>query len=117
MEEAERFFDRIGIIDNGEIVAQGTLDELRTLSKMKGSIEVAFHNFTAEQEALLKNSFNNGSAVTDNKLVYPCDDIKSDLPKVIIRCSELGLEPSNIAIQEVNLENIFLKFTGKQLRD
>ena len=117
MEEAERLCDRIGIIDNGEIVAQGTLNELRTQSAMKGSINVQFGNFSPEKEQLLKTSFNSGSAIIDNKFIYPSDDVKKDLPKLIIRCSELGLEPTHIDIEEVNLETIFLKFTGKKLRD
>ena len=117
MEEAERLCDRIGIIDNGEIVAQGTLNELRTQSAMKGSINVQFGNFSPEKEALLKTSFNSGSAIIDNKFIYPSDDVKKDLPKLIIKCSELGLEPTHIDIEEVNLETIFLKFTGKKLRD
>lgn len=37
MEEAERFCDRIAIIDSGQIVAQGTLDELRHISGINDS--------------------------------------------------------------------------------
>lgn len=117
MEEAERFCDRIGIIDKGEIIAQGTLDELRALSKMKETIIVEFSELLPEKENMLKSSLTNGAMLSEGKLIYPCDDIKSGLPKIILHCSELGLQPSHINIQEVNLETIFLKFTGKQLRD
>src|SRR6185369_9016198 len=44
MEEAERFCDRIGIIDNGVIIAQGTLDELRKSSTIKETIVITFQN-------------------------------------------------------------------------
>ena len=40
MEEAERLCDRIGIIDKGEIIAQGTLEELKRSSKTKETIVV-----------------------------------------------------------------------------
>ncbi len=40
MEEAERLCDRIGIIDSGVIIAQGTLDELKQYSKIKDVIVV-----------------------------------------------------------------------------
>jgi ABC-2 type transport system ATP-binding protein len=46
MEEAERLCDRIGIMDNGEIIAQGTLDELRTLGSMKESVVISYTNLT-----------------------------------------------------------------------
>lgn len=38
MEEAERFCDRIGIIDNGQIIAEGTLDELKKSTQIKETI-------------------------------------------------------------------------------
>jgi ABC-2 type transport system ATP-binding protein len=117
MEEAERFCDRIGIMDNGQIVAQGTLNELRAASQMKESILIEFNNLSPEKEVQVKDLFGNGAVFAEGKLMCPCDNIKSDLPRIILRCSELGLEPSHIDIQEVNLETIFLKFTGKQLRD
>ena len=43
MEEAERLCDRIGIMDNGEIIAQGTLNELRTLGSMKESVVISYY--------------------------------------------------------------------------
>jgi ABC-2 type transport system ATP-binding protein len=117
MEEAERLCDRIGIIDNGQIVAQGTLEELRSASQMKESITIRFAQVDAEKEERLRSALGNGAVFAEDRLVCPCDDVKRDLPRIIIRCTELGLEPTHIDIQEVNLETIFLKFTGKQLRD
>jgi ABC-2 type transport system ATP-binding protein len=49
MEEAERLCDRIGIIDNGEIIAQGTLDELKTSGSMKETVVISFTNLTDER--------------------------------------------------------------------
>jgi ABC-2 type transport system ATP-binding protein len=43
MQEAERLCDRIGIIDNGTIITQGSLDELKSSSKIKETIVVTFH--------------------------------------------------------------------------
>ena len=44
MEEAERLCNRIGIMDNGEIIAQGTLNELKTLGSMKESVVISYTN-------------------------------------------------------------------------
>jgi ABC-2 type transport system ATP-binding protein len=38
MEEAERFCDKIAIIDNGAIIAQGTIEELRQISDDSGGV-------------------------------------------------------------------------------
>lgn len=117
MEEAERFCDRIGVIDKGEIISQGTLNELRDFSKMKESIVIRFADLNAEAEAKLKQNIAGEFTIADSSLVYYSSDIKSDLPKLIIKCGELGFVPTQIEIQKVNLETIFLKLTGKQLRD
>ena len=117
MEEAEKFCDRIGIIDKGEIIVQGTFNELREFSKMKESILVRYANTGNEIENKIKQNLKGDFALNGNEIIFSCNDIKSDLPKVVNACSEIGLELSHIDIQQVNLETIFLKLTGKQLRD
>lgn len=116
MEEAERFCDRIGIIDKGEIIVQGTLNELRNFSKMKENIVVRAGNAAAELENKIKNLTGDFS-LNGNEIIFSCNNIQSDLPKVISQCAAAGIEISSIDIQKVNLETIFLKLTGKQLRD
>jgi ABC-2 type transport system ATP-binding protein len=53
LEVAERMADRIGIIANGRLIAQGTLDELRKQTKKTGtaasSLEDTFLTLVAEQ--------------------------------------------------------------------
>ena len=117
MEEAERFCDRIGIIDKGEIVSQGTMSELREFSKMREAILIRFNNSDADSEKRLRQHVKGEFTLADSTMIFPSNDIRSDLPGLIIKCTEAGLEPSKIDIQKVNLETIFLKLTGKQLRD
>ena len=117
MEEAERFCDRIGIIDKGEIIVQGTLKELRDFSQMKESIIVRFAHAGAETESKIRTHLKGDYVISGSELIFNSDDVKTDLPKVIMQCTELGLELTHIDIQKVNLETIFLKLTGKQLRD
>ncbi|HTL80381.1 MAG TPA: ABC transporter ATP-binding protein [Bacteroidia bacterium] len=117
MEEAERFCDRIGIIDKGEIIVQGTLGELREFSKMKESIMVKLNQNGAETEEKIKKNFKGDYTLNGTELMVTSDNIRADLPKVVMQCGELGLDLHSIDIQKVNLETIFLKLTGKQLRD
>jgi len=44
-------------------------------------------------------------------------NIQVALSKIIIKCSEVGLDIKHIDIRKINLETIFLSLTGKQLRD
>jgi ABC-2 type transport system ATP-binding protein len=116
MEEAERFCDRIGIIDNGTIVAQGTLDELKKQGGEKESLVITGTGITEEKIARLKSS---GYVVSlqEEKLVFMSSSLKTEMPKMIMACNENGIDIEHIDIRRVNLETVFLSLTGKQLRD
>ncbi len=116
MEEAERFCDRIGIIDNGKIIAQGTLQELKSSSTMKETIVVSFANLS---DAVLQKITAGWKELKriENSIHFYSSNVRNDLSKIILNCSDAGLDVSNIDIQKVNLESIFLDLTGKQLRD
>jgi ABC-2 type transport system ATP-binding protein len=117
MEEAERFCDRIGIIDKGTIIAQGTLSELKNTGGIKESIAVTFSGLHEELQQKLSKALEGEFHFSENTLHYYTAQIRTDLSKLILRCSEMGADISNIEIQKVNLETVFLSLTGKQLRD
>lgn len=116
MEEAERLCNRIGIIDDGEIIAQGTLDELRTSYSMKESVVISFINLSDERYAEITNEWKDLQRFDDSIHFYSIN-IQGDLSKIIIKCNKVGLEILHIDIKKINLETIFLSLTGKQLRD
>ncbi len=116
MEEAERFCDRIAIIDEGKIIAEGTMEELKKDNSISETIAINFsklseNNLTAIQE------FWKEINVSENLIRFYSSDVKNDLPRLITYCNQLGLEIINIEILKINLETIFLNLTGKQLRD
>lgn len=43
MEEAERFCTKIGVIDDGKIIAEGSLSELKKLGNVSETIEIKFN--------------------------------------------------------------------------
>ncbi|MFZ1978868.1 MAG: ABC transporter ATP-binding protein [Bacteroidota bacterium] len=116
MEEAERLCDRIGIIDNGEIIAQGTLDELRTSGSMKETVVISFTNLSDECFNIIANEWKDLQRFDDTIHFYSMN-IQVALSKIILKCSEVGLDIRHIDIRKINLETIFLSLTGKQLRD
>jgi len=116
MEEAERLCDRIGIIDNGEIIAQGTLDELKTSGTMKETVVISFTNLTDESYTTIANNWKDLQRFGDTIHFYSMN-IQGELSKIILRCNAFGLDIRHIDIQKINLETVFLRLTGKQLRD
>jgi ABC-2 type transport system ATP-binding protein len=116
MEEAERFCDRIVIMDSGAIIAEGTLDELRSSSKIKETVLVTFEKL--EDSLFEKLSLAWPDLQREgNEIRFFSASVKNDLSKIVLKCSEAGLDILNIEIQKLNLETIFLNLTGKQLRD
>lgn len=116
MEEAERLCNRIGIIDNGEIIAEGSLDELKKNTAVEEIIQISFSELT-EAQAIELSAFWPKLKISDHIVSFYSSDIKTDLSKIILHCNRSGLEILNIEILKTNLETIFLNLTGKQLRD
>jgi len=116
MEEAERLCDRIGIIDDGEIIAEGTLAELRTSGSMKETVVISFTNLSDERYTTIVKDWYDLQRFEDTIHFYSMN-IQGDLSKIIIKCNEAGLDIMGIDIRKINLETIFLSLTGKKLRD
>lgn len=116
MEEAERFCDRIGIIDNGQIIAEGTLDELKKSSNAKETIVITFNNLNDDKVQKIQSFWKDCNHAED-KIYFYTSDLKTELSKIISQCNDAGAEIHNIEIKKVNLETVFLSLTGKQLRD
>ncbi len=118
MEEAERLCDRIGIIDHGEIIAEGTLDELRLSHNADESIIFTFSNLSDVKLNQVEEKFhNNIMGSNENSITFSTKNSNKDMPLIISGLGETGLEISNIEIQRANLETIFLNLTGRKLRD
>ncbi|HNI55179.1 MAG TPA: ABC transporter ATP-binding protein [Chitinophagales bacterium] len=112
MEEAERMCDKIGIIDKGKIIAEGSLDELKKAHAQEENIVI---HFTGEAVSKLGNyviSFPEPQMMT---VVTP--QARKRLHDVVQLCTEGGIDITGIDIHDAGLESIFLNLTGRQLRD
>lgn len=118
MEEAERFCDNIAIIDVGRIVAQGTLKELRKISDAKDLLTIKLAD--SDNETISRITSTNSLFrfdCTSNTLKVECVNISKDISIIINHIQNSGGVIERIYTQGTNLESIFLKLTGKKLRD
>ena len=120
MEEAAELSDRVGIMDHGQLIALGTQKEL---TKLVGEQETLRLHFGEEEstEALLPH-FQQLDGVltavaTDHQLVLTVPEAEAALPIIVATASKAGVRVHSIDIEEPNLEAVFLKLTGRGLRD
>ena len=117
MEEAERLCDRIGIIDHGEIIAQGTLDELRNTTNADESIVIHFEESINDKAEKLRKLFNNILTIDENSIAISSKNSGKELPQILMQINHAGIGIHQVEINKVNLETIFLNLTGRKLRD
>jgi ABC-2 type transport system ATP-binding protein len=114
LEEAEKLCDRIAIIDHGKILAQGTLRELVKLAGEGNTVTVT-GTFTREQvHPLLK-----GIAVEhlENNSLRMAIPGQAELSGALGRLFSGGISIAEVSIKEPSLEGVFIKLTGRALRD
>ena len=120
MDEAERLCDRIGIIDHGQIIAEGALAELQKMHGRNGNIFVrAVGDWDAAWPSLLGGfgeRIKRGEHAQNLVSLEP-KSIQEDIAKLMSICSDSGLEIQSLEVEQANLESIFLELTGKELRD
>ncbi len=118
MEEAERFCDKIAIIDTGRIVAQGSLKELRDISDVKDLLTIKLADINIETvNKIISNYTSLQFDSSSNSFKVECRNIGHDIPIIISRIQNSGGVIEKIYTQGTNLESIYLKLTGKELRD
>jgi ABC-2 type transport system ATP-binding protein len=117
MDEADRLCSRIGIIDRGKIVALGTPGELK--AGLGGDLlEMEVGEAGEEFLELLNGADEVGSAVLkDGKLVVTVTGGESFIPKVFDMARNHGVGISSVSLRRPNLEDVFIKLTGREIRD
>jgi ABC-2 type transport system ATP-binding protein len=118
MEEAERLCDRVAIIDEGVIQAEGTRRELVSMVGEKDRISIsATGNLSGAVEALRLVPGVTDASASDHRIDVLADDASSILPELLARVSSSGGSITGVEVVEPNLEAVFLHLTGKALRD
>jgi ABC-2 type transport system ATP-binding protein len=117
MEEAETLCDRLGIIDHGRIIAQGTLQELRA---MVGERDLLRLTGVFEPQAVRASlSLMDGVEVMqadEAMLSLSVSDASHRLPSIFAALNSHG-EVRGTTLTQPSLESLFIKLTGKELRE
>jgi ABC-2 type transport system ATP-binding protein len=119
MEEAERLCDRVGIIDQGRLIAEGTRRELVAQVGERDRIELAAGGDLLGLAAACKRTLDgvDEATVVAGGLHLVARDGRRLLPKLLELAETAGVEVTSVEVVEPDLEAVFLHLTGKALRD
>jgi len=118
MEEAERLCDRIGIVDLGELKAEGTRAELVSLVGEKDRVQLeGAGDLEAGAAASMQLGAVAAASVQNGKIQLLVEGARNLLPELLLTVAASGVRVGAVEVDEPNLEAVFLHLTGKALRD
>src|SRR5580765_695979 len=119
LEEADALCDRLAIIDQGRIVTEGTSDELKR--QVAGDVLTLGVDAPREQVIALVGSLpfvrEVGEEETDGLVRLYVDRGEAALPQLLRILDAAGLATTSIALNKPSLDDVFLRQTGRSLRD
>lgn len=131
MEEAQELSDRVGIIDHGEIIAEGTVGELiRQIGEedrlvlhvgdqalpdgLTGRIQAEVEGIT---EVHIERRMPEEALSPDTIITVLAIRGRRALPDLLRIAADTGLDVISVEVREPDLEAVFLHLTGRALRD
>jgi len=117
MEEAEALADTVGIIDHGQLVVEGTpgklIDEMGAdVIRVAGSGDPSHYVSRLRQLPYVQ-----GVNANQGLIQIGVDNGNTRLAEVITLASTDGFQIEDISIAKPTLGDVFLKYTGRRLRD
>ena len=118
MEEAERLCDRVGIIDHGELVVEGTRRELVGLVGQRDSVALEVQGDAAAVAAALGSQPGVVAATSGGSAIeLQVADAGRRLPELLAVVTAQDATVTGVQVTEPDLESVFLHVTGRALRD
>jgi len=118
MEEAERLCDRVGIIDQGRIVAEGTrralVEQIGEHDRVVVAADGDLRGFAAQAGAIPGVV---SAQAADGRVEVLADAAGSVLAPLVSAAERAGAHITAVEVREPDLEAVFLHLTGKALRD
>jgi ABC-2 type transport system ATP-binding protein len=119
MEEADKLCDRIAIVDHGKLVALGTPIELKHSVPGANVVEVHFDRETPQWQARLEALDGVTSVQAESAGFYrvlTSSGSRTTMQLVELAAS-LGETLTSLSVQNTSLDDVFVHYTGRQLRD
>jgi ABC-2 type transport system ATP-binding protein len=119
MEEADRLCDRIAIVDHGTLVALGTPTELKQSVPGSNVVEVQFAHESEAWPERLKDLVGVTAVEAQSAGVYRVLTANGSATtmQLVEMASAMGETLTSLSVQNTTLDDVFVHYTGRQLRD
>ena len=116
LEEAERLCHRIAILDEGRVAAEGTVAQLRALAGEKPTVTIVV---ARPPGAELAAKLAEREAISEDPRRFHLQSAGAEklLPELLALAAAEGNEVEELLLHRPNLGDVFLRLTGKALRD
>ncbi len=119
MEEAETLCDRLAIVDHGKLIAQGSLNELRAMLGERDLLRLS-GRFPSEAQIAAALAGVEGAEIVqaeEGSLIVAAPQASRELPALLAALTRVGAEVWETTMTRPSLETLFIKLTGKELRE
>jgi ABC-2 type transport system ATP-binding protein len=118
MEEAESLCHRLAVIDHGRIIAHGTLPELRAMMGERDLLRLSGRFEPAAARAALDRLEGVEVVQADEaQVTLALSDASRRLPALFSALADSGSEIRETTLTQPSLESLFIKLTGKEMRE
>jgi ABC-2 type transport system ATP-binding protein len=119
MDEADKLCDRLAIVDYGKLVALGTPLELKHSVPGANVVEVHFDRETREWQARLEALEGVTSVQAESAGYYRIltSSGSETTMQLVQLAASLGETLTSLSVQNTTLDDVFIHYTGRQLRD
>ena len=113
MDEAEQLCDRLVVMDEGKIVAEGSPRELIETHAPREVVELRFQDGQKDEAVLKLDGLASRSEVLADRVLLYTDDADETQNGLHAR----GINPEQVLVRRSTLEDVFLRLTGRRLID
>ena len=118
MDEAERLADRVAIIDHGELLVLDTPEALEHSVGEGDVLEIAFKDKSTHTRVALDDLEERAIVtMTDEILHIRALDVVNLLPLILEKLTAAGIQPGEVRLRKNTLEDVFIRLTGRRLRE
>ena len=116
MEEAEVLCDRVAIMDHGQILEMGTVTELVGRHFKERTVRFATRDVLGDDRLASATGVTRVAHEADETVLYTLD-VPGTIAAVMALAETVGAGELDLAVRRPTLEDVFLKLTGRALRD